>query len=97
MRAILFNQTANVTTAALPLSSIYNKADSEHWTVLCSGTFGGATIELQVKGPSGDWVTSEEVTFTEPGYRVTPLSPSVSVRAVASGATGTTNVTLEIG
>ena len=97
MRAILLNQTANVTTDAVALSSIYNKADSEHWTVICSGTFGSATVALEVKGPQGGWVPSDEVTFTAPGYVVTPLSPNVSVRAVVSGATGTTDVTLEIG
>ena len=97
MHDILLNQAANVTTAALPLSSIYNKADSEHWAVICSGTFGSATVALEVKVPQGGWVTSDEVTFTGPGVVVTPVSPNVSVRAVVSGATGTTNVTLEIG
>ena len=97
MRALLLNQTANVTTDALALSSIYNKSDSEHWTVICSGTFDGATVTLQVRGPSGGWVDFPETTWTEPSAVVTPLSPNVSVRAVVSGASGTTSITLEIG
>ena len=97
MRALLLNQTANVTTDALALSSIYNKADSEYWTVICSGTFDGATATLQIKGPSGDWVSLTETTFTAASAIVTPLSPNVSVRAVVSSAGASTDITLEIG
>ena len=97
MITLFKNQTTNATSREFLLGGFFNQLDSSFWTVICSGTFDGATVKLEVRGPEGGWVEFDDATFTEPGAVVTPLSARAFVRAVLSDADTNTAVTLEVG
>lgn len=64
-------------------------------TAAVSGTFGGATVRLEVQlSTDGPWHVPDGATFGEPGMGNLSLSCR-ALRAVVTGAGPTTDVTVE--
>ena len=70
----------------------------EHLTVYATGTFDGATVQLD-HSPSADgpWVSESDVAFDSAGSKSTPMSRHAWVRGTVSSAGASTSVTLWIG
>lgn len=66
-------------------------------TVICEGTFDGATVTLQCKAPgSTEWVAcGTETTFTEAGVAEISLAGGYLLRGAVTDV-GTTSVTLRV-
>lgn len=81
---LLQSATSNITTSAQENYSYLQ-------TIYCYGTFGGASVLLQGSPNGIEWF--DLVTFTT--KQVVGIGLNVRhLRAVITGATGTTNVTL---
>lgn len=103
MQALLSDQTSNTTGDAVRVSKfskfgLINGLGGETFSVIAGGTFDGATVKLQVAPTdSGPWLDVDDVTFTDIGLQVSPLSRRAWVRPVVSGAGGSTSVSLWVG
>ncbi len=78
MFRIFKNETTNATSEAL---SSFN---GQH-TVACWGTFGGATVKLQLSLDGTKWFDIDDLTFTDEGIVNAYLGKDVKVRGVISG------------
>ena len=89
---LLAGQTANTTGAQTTTG--WNGGEG---TVVCEGTFDGATVTLECKAPeSSEWVAcGTETTFTEAGVAQISLAGGFLLRGSVSNV-GTTSVTLRI-
>jgi hypothetical protein len=98
---VLFqNQTVNATSAVFVVNY-----PNERGVIKASGIFGGATIMIQNIAPSTSpavWInvpdlTGNTVGFTTNGQAIMGgIVQGESVRAVLTGATGTTNITVTL-
>jgi len=87
---LLVNQTTNVSG---------NGADwsGGEGTVICEGTFDGATVTLEAQFADGDWVACGDLTiFTAAGFSNLNLGKWFKLRGVVTGAGAGTDVTLKI-
>jgi len=89
---LLEDQTTDVSGTGIEFESV----DYNEKLFLCSGTFDGCTVTVQVKG-EGDWVgCGSESVFTESGACSVLLRGGLFVRGVVSSAGGSTSVSLEM-
>lgn len=81
--------TELLTGAVTPTSGVTKDWGGGPGILFVSGTFGGATVSLQVMGPKGDlWFdVGPECTKTAPGIGGFDL-PAGNIRAVVSGGAG---------
>ena len=89
---LLKNQTIDTT----------GSQDTEKWkggkgTVLCEGTFDGATVSLEASYDDGEWVPcGADTSFTEAGLILLELSSGFILRGSVSSAGGSTDVSLTV-
>jgi hypothetical protein len=83
---IFDGETTNTTSAAMPGQATR--------TVYCWGTFGGATVKVQISPDREEWFDVPELTFTEKGA-VNASFQGSSLRGVISGGTGA-SINLEV-
>lgn len=81
MFRIFKDETTNATS---PASSAFN---GQH-TVFCWGTFGGATVKIQLSFDGAEWFDVDDLTFTAKTVINAYLGKDVQVRGVISGGTG---------
>ena len=80
-------ETTNATTAAFPGSGGTR-------TVYCWGTFGGATVKVQLSPDGQEWFDIDELTFTAKGA-VNAVFVGSLLRGVISGGSSA-SINLEI-
>lgn len=84
---IFDSETTNATSAAASTSNA-------SLTVYCWGTFGGATVKLQVTPDGSEWFDVDDLTFTSKGVVNLIYGPG-QVRGVISGGSGA-SINLEV-
>jgi len=57
-------------------------------TIFCWGTFGSATVKVQLSAEGTEWFDEAAITFTAKGYASIELATDTKMRAVISGGTG---------
>jgi len=61
-----------------------------------TGNFDGASLALQVDMGDGDYADLNDAVFTEANARKIEIKPGMNMKAVISGAGGSTSITLKI-
>ena len=89
------NKTSNGDSAVVVIG------DGGYRNIKATGVFGGATLTLQVDYTDNDYAPLIEdniaQTITTPGaLNIQPFKPGIRFKAVLSGATGTTDITLKL-
>jgi regulation of enolase protein 1 (concanavalin A-like superfamily) len=64
--------------------------------LIIRGTLGGATVKLQVSDDGTNWVDLQYAAFTAESAVLMDLPINTPIRAVVSGAGGSTSVTVAI-
>lgn len=83
------NQTTDAT------SEVYEVPDGGYVVLKATGTFGGATISMQVDFGDNDFATLQSYQFTTTDAKdMVFLKSCMRIQAVLSGSTGTTSVSL---
>lgn len=90
---LLNAQTTNATGSTTDLADVARNFSERSYTVVCYGTFNGATVKLQVSPDNSNWIdaysfTSQDGIMYDGGLRY--------VRGVLSSAGGSTSLTLEL-
>jgi hypothetical protein len=89
---LLQDQTTNIDGTSIE----FNPIDYNEKIFICSGTFDGCVVKVEVKG-DGDWVgCGDESVFTEKGSCLIVLRGGLFVRGVVSSAGAGTSVSLEM-
>jgi hypothetical protein len=78
-------QTANGSTQAVPVNG-------RHVSFVAAGTFGGATLTVEVSPDSGTTWVSTGTTLTAAGAVEVTYGEGLLLRVTLSGATGTTSL-----
>ena len=78
-------KTANGSTEAVPVNG-------RHVSFIASGTFGGATLTVEISPDGGTTWVSTGSTLTAAGVVELAYGEGTSLRVTLSGATGTTSV-----
>lgn len=85
------NQTTDTTSEA------YQVQDGGYRIIKATGTFGGATITIEIDFADNDFAPIQAYQFTEADVKeIQPLKPGIMIRAVVTDATETTDVTLRL-
>jgi hypothetical protein len=90
---LLTNQTANGNGPAVSGNLGTNALRHAPVTLYALGVFGGATIKVQASPDGQNWVEVPSLSITAPTVINLDVSASM-LRAVVSGASGTTSVSL---
>lgn len=85
----------NLLTAAANTTTTQRTLQTVDVLVSYGGTFDGATVSLQIL-EQGNWEVVTDGVFTAPGQRLLQLAQGIEVRAVVTGAGGSTSVNLSI-
>lgn len=81
MKRLFDAETTNATSEAFEVGQ-------GHRTAWCWGTFGGATVKLQVSPDRQKWFDETDLTFTAEGKSNLYVSPGTWVRGVITGGSG---------
>jgi hypothetical protein len=85
------NQTSNAT------SPVYFVQDGGYRLIKATGVFGSGTVTIEVDFGDGLFAPILAYQFTASDVKeIQPLKNNVRLRAVLTGATGTTNITVKI-
>lgn len=76
-------------------SAIYEVQDGGFIVLKATGTFGGATISIQIDFGDDDFAALQSYQFTTADAKdLVFLKPGMRIQAALSGSTGTTSVSL---
>lgn len=77
---------ANLLSNASATSAAIN-VNGGSYAISADGTFGGATLQLQMQSPDGSsWLAIEDAIFTAEGIFIVDLPPSTIRMLVSGGA-----------
>ena len=81
MYGIFKSETANVAGSGTV------KAYKARHTMFAWGTFGGATVKVQLSPNGVDWFDDANLTMTTAGFNTFEVAPDTRMRGVISGGT----------
>ena len=65
-------------------------------TVVCDGTFDGATVKLQFSKDGSVWVDDTDFQWTSAGALNMDIAPNVQVKGNVASAGGSTSIDLDL-
>jgi len=98
MLKLLLNATTNTTSRGVNLEEDKETRDivSQERVIVVSGVFAGASVSINVSADKVNFVPLTNNVFTSPSAKAEHLPNELTVQAVVSNASATTNVNVHI-